>query len=120
MSGALSPVWRDGRAELSFVVEAGRPPVTEPYKKEPRQLQPEYGWLTAFSEDGQWSIGTVVLSGHWLRKTDGRPGAREGTVSFSGPLSTRDGVPQWLVARMSKLVAALNRALRELEPEFKL
>lgn len=120
MSGSQSPVWRDGEAHLAFVVEPGREPVTEPYKKEPRKLQPEHGWLTLYCNDGQWSIGTVVLSGRWLRKTDGKPGAREGNITFSGPLSVEDGVPKWLVVRMAKLVAALSRTMRELEPEFAL
>lgn len=118
MSGSESPVWRDGQAQLAFVVEAGRAPVAEPSGKDPRKLQPEHGWLTLYCNDGQWSVGTVVLSGPWLRKTDGKPGARQGHITFSGPLSAEDGVPQWLVVRMGKLAAALSRTMRELEQEF--
>lgn len=115
MSGSKSPVWRDGQGVQLMVPPEGAKPVREAHKANPRDLWVEYVHLTLYNEDGTNSVGSAMLNGQWARKSDGQPGSRKGNILLTGPLTAEEGAPDWLIARIDRLLRGLDRAYREAE-----
>ncbi|WP_381738556.1 hypothetical protein [Streptomyces andamanensis] len=100
-----------GSAQLTMTAPPNAETVSERSAKGQRELAPDEVFLTVQVQDGRWTLATAAVDGRWLRKTDNKPGVRTGTVLFSGPLTKEDGAPEWLIARVERVLAAMDAAM---------